>query len=251
MTSPARKTSDLPLAIWPCAQRTSQWQRHGRYLPASNRHPGKMLPEIARRAIESYSHPGDVIVDPMCGIGTTIAEAVRLDRDAIGVELEARWADLSAANVAHARSEGAPGHARVLRGDARDLPRLLTSKAARSLRQPAASNVAQLPYQTADLVLTSPPYGCEVGDVDRSAWHTGRRICPDDSRNYSRDKDNIGHARGHGYAAAMLEIYRACAAITKPGGFVVVTKNTRSRGAMRNLAGETIALCQQAGLDYW
>jgi len=252
MTSPARKTSDLPLAIWPCAQRTSQWQRNGRYLPESNRHPGKMLPELARRAIESYSDPGDLIVDPMCGIGTTIAEAVRLDRDAIGVELEARWGDLAAANVAHARSEGAPGHARVLTGDARDLPRLLTSKAARSLREPAGSDVARLPYATADLVLTSPPYGCEVGDIDKSAWHTGRHICPDDSRNYSRDKDNIGHARGRGYTDAMLDIYRACAAITKPGGFVVVvTKNTRTRGVLRNLAGETIALCQQVGLDYW
>lgn len=48
------------------------------------------------------------------------------------------------------------------------------------------------------------PYGCEVGDIDKSAWHTGRHICPDDSRNYSRDKDNIGHARGRSYAEAML-----------------------------------------------
>jgi len=101
-------------------------------------------------------------------------------------------------------------------------------------------------------VLTSPPYGCEVGDIDKSAWHTGRHICPDDSRNYRRNKDNIGHARRRSYAAAMLPIYRTCAAITKPGGFVVVvTKNTRRHGVMRNLAGETVALCQQVGLDYW
>lgn len=151
-----------------------------------------------------------LIVDPMCGIGTTIAEAVRLDRDAFGVELETRWADLASANVAHARSEGAPGRACVLTGDARELPRLLSSKAARSLRESASSQLARLPYATADLVLTSPPYGCEVGDVDRSAWHTGRRICPDDSRNYSTDKSNIGHARGRSYAAAMIDIYRAC-----------------------------------------
>jgi DNA modification methylase len=246
------KTSDLPLAIWPCAQRTSQWQRHGRYLPESNRHPGKMLPDLARRAIESYSEPGDLVVDPMCGIGTTIAEAVRLDRNAIGVELEPRWSHLAARNVAYARSHPGTSIGRILTGDARRLPRLLTSKAARSLCELPAGNVARLPYAIADLVLTSPPYGCEVGDVDRSAWHTGRHICPDDSRNYSRDKENVGHARGGSYAAAMLDIYRACAAVTKPGGFVVVvTKNTRTRGAMRNLAGETIALCEQAGLRYW
>src|SRR5690348_15421313 len=117
MTHTASKTEDIPLAIWPCAQTTSQWQRHGRYVPESYRHHGKMLPELGRRAIECYSEPGDLVVDPMCGIGTTLAEAVRLDRDAIGVELEQRWANLARANLAHARSEGAPGRARVLKGD--------------------------------------------------------------------------------------------------------------------------------------
>jgi hypothetical protein len=69
------RTNDLPLAVWPCAQRTGQWQRQGRYLPESNRHPAKMLPEIARRAIDFYSGPGDLVLDPMCGIATTLVEA--------------------------------------------------------------------------------------------------------------------------------------------------------------------------------
>jgi modification methylase len=248
----ASNTSDIPLAIWPCAQTTSQWQRHGRYVRESNRHPGKMLPELARRAIDCYSEPGDLVVDPMCGIGTTLAEAVRLDRDAIGVELESHWAELAKRNVARARSDGAPGHARVLRGDARKLPKLLARKNARALRDPSGTSVAHLPLAGVDLVLTSPPYGCEVGEIDKSAWHTGREICRTDTRNYSRDRTNIGHARGTAYAEAMLDIYRACATVVKPGGFVViVTKDMRRHGKLRNLAGETVDLCQRAGLDYW
>jgi hypothetical protein len=47
----------------------------------------------------------------------------------------------------------------------------------------------------------------------------------------------------------MIDLYRVCASITKPGGFVVVTESTRRHGVMRNLAGEMVALCQQAGLD--
>lgn len=107
--SSASRTADVPLAVWPCAQRTGQWQRHGRYLPESNRHPAKMLPEIARRAICFYSRPGDLVLDPMCGIATTLVEAIHQDRRAIGVELEPRWATLAASNVAHARSQGAGG----------------------------------------------------------------------------------------------------------------------------------------------
>ena len=62
-----RKTADLPLAVWPCAQRTSQWQRYGRYLAESNRHPGKMLPALARRAVETYSDPAGSWSIPCAG----------------------------------------------------------------------------------------------------------------------------------------------------------------------------------------
>ena len=64
-----------------------------------NRHPAKMLPEIARRVIAAYSEPGDLALDPMCGIATTLVEAIHLERRAIGVELEGRWASLAAKNI--------------------------------------------------------------------------------------------------------------------------------------------------------
>ena len=50
----------------------------------------------------------------------------------------------------------------------------------------------------------------------------------------------------------MGEVYAACAAALKPGGFlVVVTKNLRAGGALHDLAGTTVDLCQQTGLLYW
>jgi modification methylase len=58
-----------------------------------------MLPEPACTIIRAYSKPGELVLDPMCGIGTTLVEAIHLDRDAAGVELEPRWASLAAANV--------------------------------------------------------------------------------------------------------------------------------------------------------
>lgn len=41
----------VPLAVWPCAQTSAQYQRTSRCLPASSAHPGKMLPELARRLV--------------------------------------------------------------------------------------------------------------------------------------------------------------------------------------------------------
>ena len=84
-----------------------------------------MLPSIAATAIRRYTEPGDLVADPMCGIGTTLVEAVHAGRDGLGIEYEDRWASVAAANVAHARRQGATGNAEVIRGDARLLPGLL------------------------------------------------------------------------------------------------------------------------------
>ena len=104
-------TAPVPLAVWPVAQASAQYQRAGRYHPASSAHPAKMLPELARRIVAEYSRPGDLVLDPMCGSGTTLVEAALLGRRAVGLELEERWAALARANVAHALAprEGAPG----------------------------------------------------------------------------------------------------------------------------------------------
>ncbi len=230
------RTADLPLAVWPCAQTTSQWQRHGRYLPESNRHPGKMLPALARRAVEAYSDPGDLVLDPMCGIGTTLVEAIHAGRTAVGVELEPRWAKLARANIEHAQRQGASSIAEVVEGDARQMLRLRTAE-----------------RRQVDIIVTSPPYACQVADVSNENLVSGRGpIRREDTSNYSPDRSNLGHARGSTYLAAMSEVYEACVSVLKPGGFMVlVTKDMRSGGALQNLSGDTITLCEGLGLRYW
>ena len=150
----------LPLSVWPTAQQPASAQRTGWYLPGSTAHPAKMLPAIARHAITAYSQVGELVVDPMCGIGTTLVEATRLGRDAVGVELEPRWADLARANLAHARTLGATGTGRVVTGDARQLLELVGPE--------LTGRVA--------LVVTSPPYGSSVhGQVTAKSTHALNR----------------------------------------------------------------------------
>ena len=230
------RTADLPFAVWACAQKTSQWQRYGRYLPRSHRHPAKMLPALARNAIQAYSDPGDLILDPMCGIGTTPVEAIHLNRHAVGVELEPRWAKLATANITHAHTQGATTPAHIIQGDAHHLPQLL---ATHTTRQP-------------DLILTSPPYACQIADLDTKnlRTHTGP-LRREDTHNYSPNPNNLGHARGTTYLTAMADVYKACATVLKPGGYLIlVTKDMRTNGSLRNLSGETITLCENLGLHY-
>ncbi len=50
-------------------------------------HPAPMNPEVANWAIRAYSKEGDLILDPMCGIGTTLIEAQKLNREFIGFDI--------------------------------------------------------------------------------------------------------------------------------------------------------------------
>jgi modification methylase len=224
----------VPLAVWPCAQATAQRQRAGVYLPECREHPGKMLPDLARRIVRAYSRPGDLVVDPMCGTGTTLVEAARLGRRAIGVDLEARWVDLAARNLDHILDDTTRPMAEVRVGDARRLPEVLSDVAGQ-----------------VDLVATSPPYACDVGVIDKSAWLSGANLCDRASRNYSRDAANLGHARGDAFRAAMAVVYAACHAVLRPGGVLVtVTKNMRRHGRLVDLAAMTRRLGVDAGFGY-
>ena len=88
-------------SVWATGQDTPAVQRRGRYLPESMAHPAKMLPAVAAHAIAAYSRPGELVLDPMCGIGTTLVEALHQDRRAVGVEYETRWAEIARTNIQH------------------------------------------------------------------------------------------------------------------------------------------------------
>jgi SAM-dependent methyltransferase len=85
---------------------------------------------LAASVIGYASQPGDLVLDPFAGYGTTVTVAERMGRQAIGIELVREHFE-----IARRRTAGA---ARLILGDARELSRLVD--------------------EPIDLVLTSPPY---------------------------------------------------------------------------------------------
>jgi len=108
----------------------------------SNRHPAKMAVGLCFRILEhgerrGYWKPGDTILDPMAGIGTTLVCAQVRGYRVVGVELERHFYDLALGNLQALRERrNLMAHWELICNDARNLPALL-----------------------ADGALTSPPYG--------------------------------------------------------------------------------------------
>jgi len=231
---PVRETAvPVPVSVWATAQRDARTQRRGRYLPDATAHPAKMLPAIAATAIARYSEPGDLVADPMCGIGTTLVEAIHLGRDAIGVEYEPRWAHIAAANITHAQRNGAAGKAEVIRGDARQLPALMPPG--------IAGRVA--------LVVTSPPYGRSVHGQVRAEQRTGGGGVEKYDNRYSDDPANLACHDLDDLLAGFTQILAGCTALLRPGGSVVVTARPwRQHGELVDLPGAVLAAGASAGL---
>ncbi|GAA5121338.1 DNA methyltransferase [Haloechinothrix salitolerans] len=59
----------------------------------------RVPPAVAERAIEAYCPPRGIVLDPDCGAGTVLAEALRDGRSAIGVTEHRRWRTLATANI--------------------------------------------------------------------------------------------------------------------------------------------------------
>ncbi|MBN1172658.1 MAG: site-specific DNA-methyltransferase, partial [Micromonosporaceae bacterium] len=223
---------ELPGSVWLTGQICSRDQRRGRYTPASITHPGKMLPAIARYAINTYTQPGDLVADPMAGIGTTIVEAMHLGRDGIGVEYEPRWADLAAANIALARRQGATGAGDIFTGDSRRLPAILPASA----------------HGRIALVVTSPPYGPSTHGLVRTPGPRRGKVRKIHHRYGSTS--NLAYSEPDTLAEGFTQILTGVAAVLRDGGHVVVTARPyRRHGELVDIPGMVVAAGTNAGLN--
>jgi DNA modification methylase len=77
-------------------------------LPSGNspaRHDAVFPEALVERAALACSSPGDLVLDPFAGVGTTCVVAARLGRRCLGIELNPEYAAMASAALAEA--EGA------------------------------------------------------------------------------------------------------------------------------------------------
>ncbi|CAO5240329.1 TRM11 family SAM-dependent methyltransferase [Frankia sp. AgKG'84/4] len=224
-TSPRRAYSLIP-----AGQQHPRVQRTGRYTPTSTQHPARMLPALAAHLIAAYSNPGDVVLDPMCGIGTTLVEAAHLGRRSLGVDLESRWISLTRANLRLAAQQGAAGTGRCFRGDARHLEQLI----------PPAY------HGRIGLLLTSPPYGQAThGSITLAP---GQGVHKTDYR-YSDSPANLANGDLDGLLDGLAAVFRSAHRLLSPGGILALAvRPFRHHGTLVDLPGALVDLADETGL---
>lgn len=59
-------------------------------------HPTQKPLALLNRLIQQFTDPGELILDPFAGSGTTLVSAKLLGRCAVGIEMEERWCEVAA-----------------------------------------------------------------------------------------------------------------------------------------------------------
>lgn len=84
------KASDITLAEW------ADWADGVWNISNSGiSHTTPFAEELVRRCVKLWSCPGDTVLDPFAGAGTTNKVAIECGRNAIGIELQKEWYDLA------------------------------------------------------------------------------------------------------------------------------------------------------------
>jgi len=141
----ADELTDISTTVWSFPKRGAWATHRGDYR-------GNWPPQIPRALIEMFTEPGDLVVDPMSGSGTTCIEAVLLGRNCIAVDINYHAAILTYHRLYWLKraverggtlldfigTERRLGWFRVFHGDAR--------------------NLDKIDDESAELVATHPPY---------------------------------------------------------------------------------------------
>ncbi len=72
---------------------------------ANNEHPAVFPEQLAKDHILSWSNPGDVVLDPMCGSGTTCKMATLNDRNFIGIDVSSDYCAIAERRIKEAQAQ--------------------------------------------------------------------------------------------------------------------------------------------------
>jgi DNA modification methylase len=185
---------------------------------------GNWAPQIPRNLILRYSNPGDLVLDQMCGSGTTLIECKLLGRNAFGFDINPQMLKLAQDNLNFdLPDEAKPGNITLKKGDAR--------------------NLKEIKDNSVDLIATHPPY------ADIIKYSEGK-LKEDLSNIHSIEK----------FCAEMKTVASECFRVLKPGKYCgILIGDTRRKkyfqpmayGVMQNFIGAGFKLKEDIVKHQW
>jgi modification methylase len=210
-------------------------------VPEHREHGAKLEVRTFMWLVEKYTKPGDIILDPMSGIGT-VHIAATMGRHTIAVELSPRFVEIQRMNIEKLQEEhGLTADYWILPGDCR-----------RWLPLQEAEINMNTPPAPADAIIFSPPYA----DVEKAGMTSGFTEKDGSHMNvgafgYDDQQANVGNITVYPlYLDAMRHIYKVCNQSLEMGGpLIIVTKDKVKNNRRVYISKDNIRMALENGFD--
>jgi DNA modification methylase len=229
--------NELSNREWLKRTKSVWYSRPGPRDPLKQQHPATFAESDIVRLLELFTKPGQWVLDPFVGSGSTLIACLMAGRRGVGIELVERWAE-----VARQRVKNFIAAHRLAWADLVDPERdILVGDSRQVLRRLADDSF--------DFVVTSPPYwnilhkecGLKV-TVERR-----RRALP---TRYSDRHDDLGNLASYeDFLQNLMPVWQQCARVLKPEKYMAVVVSDFRHGERYYLYHADTARCiEQTGL---
>ena len=183
-------------------------------------HPAIFPDFVAKRLIRMFTKRGDFVFDPMVGIGTTVVVRRNLDRNALGIELSEKWAD-----IAKGRLEEISKPIETWFDSSETA---ITSNYHKIICDDARNLLSHVEKETVDFCLTSPPYWIGLHGINGK--YTGQT--EKEWKIYSKDSKDLGNIQNYDeFISELKNVYQLVFDVLKNGKYFVVIVQDSRRGS--------------------
>lgn len=177
--------------------------------PDTQDHPATYSPTMIEDFVKFFTKKGENVLDPFCGIGSTLVACKRTGRIGYGIELNKKYYELTLKRTPEFKKN-------IFNENAENIKKLNLPKIAFSISSPPYWNV--LNRSTKDFRTKRTKNGFDV--------------------NYSEHKEDLGNVEDYEvFLDRVAKIYFDIYDLLKVGGYlVVIVKNVKKEGTMYPLA---------------
>jgi len=167
-------------------------------------HPAPFSFQDVGRLIRFFTKEGQTVLDPFCGVASTLKAAALNNRNGVGIELVKKYCDL--------------GKERLQT----EVEYNLFSKSKQTIiHGDALEEIQKFPDNYFDFIVTSPPYWNILNKIDRKVIQ--ERIKNGLDTKYSNDKRDLGNITDyHNFLIKLAEFFEKCSRILKAHKYLCI-----------------------------
>lgn len=180
-----------------------------------NKHPAPFPLSLAKRVIKLFTHQGELVLDPFCGIGTTALAAQQLQRSCLASDLNPKFITIACSRMG---------------------PKPMFTNSRQVILQKDAASLHQVVEDgSVRLVFCSPPY---ADQLSRKISDVSKKKRGKSYRNYGNHKqaNDLGELPPEEWASSMASIMRSLVpCLSERSNLIVNVGDSYKEGTFRPL----------------